>query len=252
MYTNNPPAGAFRGFGVTQSAFAVESMMDMLAEELKMDPIELRRKNALHVGSMTNTGQILRESVGLSECLEKVEAEIHKDGPDALQPKSDPQNPHLVTAWGLPQLIRTLVWGAVRRIFPMQRSNCLKTGNFEIRCSSAEMGQGLVTVMRSIVAEEMNRSTFAGARFSDGYRPNPEWRPHNSLPADICDRKCIPVRRQGIERCDHSLSWRKSMIFTPGKDRFSKRVGLWWRPAYPLEKLPDRNDWMDGNTEGNL
>jgi CO/xanthine dehydrogenase Mo-binding subunit len=39
MYTNNPPAGAFRGFGVTQSAFAVESMMDMLAEKLNIDPL---------------------------------------------------------------------------------------------------------------------------------------------------------------------------------------------------------------------
>ena len=65
MYTNNPPAGAFRGFGVTQSAFAVESMMDMLAEKLHLDPVELRRMNALQVGSVTNTGQLLRESVGL-------------------------------------------------------------------------------------------------------------------------------------------------------------------------------------------
>jgi xanthine dehydrogenase molybdenum-binding subunit len=59
MYTNNPPAGAFRGFGVTQSAFAVESMMDKLAETLNIDPVELRRMNALHVGSITNTGQVL-------------------------------------------------------------------------------------------------------------------------------------------------------------------------------------------------
>ena len=71
MYTNNPPAGAFRGFGVTQSAFAVESMMDMLAEKLKIDPIELRKMNALHVGSVTNTGQTLRESVGLTSALKK-------------------------------------------------------------------------------------------------------------------------------------------------------------------------------------
>jgi CO/xanthine dehydrogenase Mo-binding subunit len=62
MYTNNPPAGAFRGFGVTQSAFAVESMMDKLAETLGLDPVEVRRMNALHVGSITNTGQELRES----------------------------------------------------------------------------------------------------------------------------------------------------------------------------------------------
>jgi len=43
MYTNNPPAGAFRGFGVTQSAFAVESMMDMLADTVGVDRVELRR-----------------------------------------------------------------------------------------------------------------------------------------------------------------------------------------------------------------
>ena len=72
MYTNNPPAGAFRGFGVTQSAFAVESMMDILAEKLDRDPIELRRQNALRVGSITNTGQVLRESVGLVECIDRV------------------------------------------------------------------------------------------------------------------------------------------------------------------------------------
>jgi xanthine dehydrogenase molybdenum-binding subunit len=72
MYTNNPPAGAFRGFGVTQSAFAVESMMDSLAETLNLDPVELRRMNAMHVGSITNTGQVLRDSVGLVECIDKL------------------------------------------------------------------------------------------------------------------------------------------------------------------------------------
>ncbi len=78
MYTNNPPAGAFRGFGVTQSAFAVESNMDILAQELGIDPFELRRKNALRVGSTTATGQVLRESVGLLECLDWVEARVRK------------------------------------------------------------------------------------------------------------------------------------------------------------------------------
>jgi xanthine dehydrogenase molybdenum-binding subunit len=72
MFTNNTPAGAFRGFGVTQSAFAVESNMDILAEELGMDPFELRRKNALRVGSTTATGQVLRESVGLVDCIDWV------------------------------------------------------------------------------------------------------------------------------------------------------------------------------------
>ncbi len=101
MYTNNPPAGAFRGFGVTQSAFAVESMMDMLAEELDLDPIELRRMNALQVGSLTNTGQVLRESVGLLECIDRVAAEMCRLGgetPFASQPC--PVRQHLRRAWG--------------------------------------------------------------------------------------------------------------------------------------------------------
>jgi aerobic-type carbon monoxide dehydrogenase small subunit (CoxS/CutS family) len=76
MYTNNPPAGAFRGFGVTQSAFAIESMIDMLADELGMERVAVRRLNALRVGSITNTGQELRESVGLTECIDRAEAEM--------------------------------------------------------------------------------------------------------------------------------------------------------------------------------
>jgi len=93
MYTNNPPAGAFRGFGVTQSAFAVESMMDKLAETLGIEPVELRRMNALRVGSITNTGQVLKESVGLTECINKVDAEMRKHNPLPFQPVVVP-SPH--------------------------------------------------------------------------------------------------------------------------------------------------------------
>ena len=64
MYTNNPPSGAFRGFGVTQSAFAVEQNMDMIAEDLGMDPLEFRLKNAQKVGVTTATGQIAARERG--------------------------------------------------------------------------------------------------------------------------------------------------------------------------------------------
>src|SRR5512138_864094 len=104
MYTNNPPAGAFRGFGVTQSAFAVESMMDKLAETLSMDPVELRRMNALHVGSITNTGQVLHESVGLTECIDKVSGTMCQvsglSPEEVFKPHLAPDSPHLVRAWG--------------------------------------------------------------------------------------------------------------------------------------------------------
>ena len=101
MYTNNPPAGAFRGFGVTQSAFAVETMMDMLAEALDLDRMELRRMNALQVGSITNTGQVLRDSVGLSECIDSANAEMLRLGGERpFEPKPVPGAEHLVRAWG--------------------------------------------------------------------------------------------------------------------------------------------------------
>jgi len=73
VYTNNVYAGAFRGFGNPQVIFAVERQMDLLAEELGMDPVELRLKNILRVGDETVHGQKLTEEhgVGLEEALLK-------------------------------------------------------------------------------------------------------------------------------------------------------------------------------------
>ncbi|MGN1007505.1 MAG: xanthine dehydrogenase family protein molybdopterin-binding subunit [Butyricicoccus sp.] len=71
VYTNNPMAGAFRGFGVPQVAILHEGQMDALAKALGMDPIALRFRNMQHAGCETATGQVLRESVGLEECLRR-------------------------------------------------------------------------------------------------------------------------------------------------------------------------------------
>ncbi len=71
VYTNNVPAGAFRGFGKPQAHFAAELQMDEAAERLDMDPMEFRLKNILRIGSVTPTGQKLTGSVGLEECVLK-------------------------------------------------------------------------------------------------------------------------------------------------------------------------------------
>jgi len=155
MYTNNPPAGAFRGFGVTQSAFAIESTMDMLAETLHIDPVELRRINALHVGSITNTGQELRESVGLMECIDKVDAEMRRSNPDPFAPVTDPFHPHLVRAWGFAAAYKNTGLGGGAPDKSGADVELYDDGTFEVRSSAAELGQGLVTVMRLTVAEEM-------------------------------------------------------------------------------------------------
>ncbi|MGE5250729.1 MAG: molybdopterin-dependent oxidoreductase [Bacteroidota bacterium] len=154
MYTNNPPAGAFRGFGVTQSAFAVESMMDILAQELGLDPVRLRLVNALQVGSITNTGQLLRESVGLTECIEKVDAEMRRLNPEPFTPVKDPIQPHLVRAWGFAAAYKNTGLGGGAPDISGAEVELYEDGTLEVRSSAAELGQGLVAVMRMIVAEE--------------------------------------------------------------------------------------------------
>jgi len=159
MYTNNPPAGAFRGFGVTQSAFAVESMMDILAEKLGLDPVEVRRKNALRVGSMTNTGQQLTESVGLLECIERVDAEMRRQaGGDPFTPRPVPGAEHLVRSWGFAVAYKNTGLGGGAPDKAGAEVELFADGSLEVRTSSAELGQGLVTVLQMIVAEEFSVS----------------------------------------------------------------------------------------------
>ena len=70
VYTNCPPSGAFRGFGVPQSAIAQETLLDQLADKLGFDPLEFRLKNALGNGVRTVTGQTFESGVGIRACLE--------------------------------------------------------------------------------------------------------------------------------------------------------------------------------------
>jgi selenium-dependent xanthine dehydrogenase len=155
MHTNNPPAGAFRGFGVTQSTFAIESIMDMLAGKLNIDPLELRKMNALHLGSITNTGQKIDESIGLTECLQKVSAELHKFTPHPFKPVVDKTQPNLVRAWGLAAAYKNTGLGGEAVDASSAEIELMDDGTFEVRCSAAELGQGLVSVMQMIVCEEM-------------------------------------------------------------------------------------------------
>ncbi|MEX0277531.1 MAG: molybdopterin-dependent oxidoreductase [Ruegeria sp.] len=70
VHTNNPPAGAFRGFGVPQAAIAQECLFDDLAEKLGTDALEFRISNALDNGVRTVCGQVFHQGVGIKACLE--------------------------------------------------------------------------------------------------------------------------------------------------------------------------------------
>jgi CO/xanthine dehydrogenase Mo-binding subunit/aerobic-type carbon monoxide dehydrogenase small subunit (CoxS/CutS family) len=72
VYTNETPAGAFRGFGVPQAAIAQETLFDTLAGKAGIDRLEFRHRNAIRVGDATPSGQVLAASAGLAECLERL------------------------------------------------------------------------------------------------------------------------------------------------------------------------------------
>ena len=158
LYTNNVPCGAFRGFGVTQSCFAVESNMDMLAGKLGLDAIEFRRMNALDVGSETSTGQVMRESVGLNECIDKVEHDMRSDDFRWTWDEG-----HLRFAWGIAVGYKNTGLGggapdkATAEVEAWQDPE--KGLMAEVRISSAEMGQGLPAVLAAFAAEELGIPT---------------------------------------------------------------------------------------------
>lgn len=80
VFTNHTYAGAMRGFGATQTAFAYESQMEVIAEKLGMNPVELRLKNAWQVGSTTPNGQVLHSSVSVKETIIKAVEAFERQG----------------------------------------------------------------------------------------------------------------------------------------------------------------------------
>jgi selenium-dependent xanthine dehydrogenase len=149
MYTNNPPAGAFRGFGAPQAHFAAETQMDILAEKLGIAPLELRRKNALRLGSVTVTGQVLRDSVGLLDTIDQVSMGLGEQGP------AETTDPSKRRGWGVACAYKNVGLGGGAADSAGAEVELLEDGRAEVRAGAAEVGQGLVAVLAQIVAEEL-------------------------------------------------------------------------------------------------
>ncbi len=152
MYTNNPPSGAFRGFGVTQSAFAVEQNMDLVAEAIGMDPVAFRRKNAQRVGTTTATGQLLRESVGMLETLDRVEADMRSDASEFRWGWREGDKAY---GWGVACAYKNTGLGGGAPDRSIAEVEVFPNSIAEVRTSSADMGQGLSAVLAQITAEEL-------------------------------------------------------------------------------------------------
>jgi selenium-dependent xanthine dehydrogenase len=138
VYTNNPPCGAMRGFGVNQSNFAVEGVLDLLAEEVGLDGWEIRWRNALDVGDRFGTGQRLGPGVGLKQTLLAVRDAYRNARYAGIA--CGVKNTGIGN--GVPEHGR-----AVLRVEP--------GGDVTLYHSWTEMGQGVHTVLRQIACEEL-------------------------------------------------------------------------------------------------
>jgi xanthine dehydrogenase molybdenum-binding subunit len=156
LYTNNPPAGAFRGFGVTQAHFAIETHMDLLAEQLGMSPFALRQRNALRAGGITATDQRLTESAGLPATIEQVRIKVRElAGADATAP-SAPLGPNKRRGFGVACVYKSVGIGGGAADVARAEVEITEAGVTRVRAGAAEIGQGLVTVLAQIAAEVLS------------------------------------------------------------------------------------------------
>lgn len=137
VYTNNPPCGAMRGFGVNQAAFAIEGCLDRLAEKAGLDGWEIRWRNALEQGDLFSTGQRLNKPFGLKQTLEAVRQQYREARYAGI-------------ACGVKNV-------GIGNGLPEYGKACIEvTGgdSAALRVGFTEMGQGLLTICAQIACEE--------------------------------------------------------------------------------------------------
>lgn len=150
VYTNHVPSGAFRGYGLGQIIFAIESALDELAREVGISPVELRRRNVVRPGDpfVVNgepTADLDYGSYGLDQCLDLVEVALGRDG----EPAPD--------GWAVGEGMAVAMIATIPpRGHHATASVTLRAdGTAEVAVGSAEFGNGSATVHVQLVAEEL-------------------------------------------------------------------------------------------------
>lgn len=144
VYTNKEISGAYRGYGTTQVTMACESQMDIIAEKLGMDPLEIRLKNSYVEGDKYINGQVMH-GVGLKDTIEKAAAEIHWNEAQETPGGSIRRGKGLATT--------------IKGTATPSNSCCFikvhHDGSVAVICSSVEIGAGEKTVVAQIAADSI-------------------------------------------------------------------------------------------------
>lgn len=160
--TNNPPCGAMRGFGAVQVCFAHESQMDRLADALGMDPLELRRRNALATGDpFATTGQLVETPLPTAEVIDSLLAMPLPSGakeaplPGGSGLTTEPR--HVVRGVGYAVGIKNLGFSEGFDDYAQARVRITGEGAV-VETAAIEVGQGLVTVLAQIARTALGMS----------------------------------------------------------------------------------------------
>jgi len=147
VYTNTAPTSAMRGFGAPQSTFVGESQLDMMAEDLGIDPIELRRKNGM-TPNYEVPGQAYIQSCGLHQCLDKIEEHIKQRG------KLPPNHGIGIAAYGF-MSGGIINWFDTPYAFSAAIVRINIDGKVDLFTGACDIGQGSDTTLSMICAEEL-------------------------------------------------------------------------------------------------
>jgi CO/xanthine dehydrogenase Mo-binding subunit len=155
--TNNPPAGAMRGFGAVQVCFAYESHMDLLAEAVGLDPLEVRRRNALGPGDqLATSGQVIEGSLPTLRVMDALESiplpdATIPDDPDLLPGGTGLTTPRAAVVRGVGYALGLKNLGFSEAFDDFTEVRLVLTpAGLEIHSAAIEVGQGLVTVCQQI------------------------------------------------------------------------------------------------------
>ena len=158
VMTNTPPNGAFRGFGAPQTLFAAEMQMERLAAKLGIDPLAIRRRNAIQAGSTLPMGQTLRESVGARQALEACvkRSAYARRARECARWNRSRRRP----SWrgiGLALVHHGAGFTGSGELYLNSRAAVTLTRDGELRVlsGSTEFGQGTTTLFGQIVAETL-------------------------------------------------------------------------------------------------
>ncbi len=154
VYTNNPIGGPFRGFGVPQAAAGIELTMDLLAQRLSLDPLELRRRNLLETGETSPAGVTLSGIEGLHASLDTASRHELWQGRKSWQLQAEPNKRRDL---GLAVLYHAMGYGPVIPDEARARLVLLDDGRFRLYSGVVDMGQGNASTYVQIAAQVLNQ-----------------------------------------------------------------------------------------------